>query len=440
MSESKIPSSILIIGSGVFGLSTAYELCLNPAFKDTSITLVERRPFPAPDGSSIDSSRIVRADYADPAYASLVSSAMPLWRSTWGEDGRYNENGLCMTCSPSAASYVQRSAATMQSLGAPITLLNSPAEIKAACGVDGCTGSSGYLNRAAGWVDAEACMRWLYSKIKSLNRVTFITATVSRLLIDHSTATVFGALLTTTNTPLLASLTILAAGAWTPSLLDLRGICTATGQVMAYIPLTPAEQAALRAIPTILNLSTGLFSITPSRNLLKIARHGYGYANPVAIPHPEYIPASTFPSQTSITVSQPLTAVSDPTLSVPAEGLAACRAFLREVYPSLAERPFSATRICWYTDTPTGDFLVSYHPKYKGLFVATGGSGHAFKMLPVIGGKVVECILGRTPAEFRDKWAWPSERVGEDGFAGDGSRGGAKGMLLREEMGRGSRL
>ncbi|KAF2500613.1 sarcosine oxidase [Lophium mytilinum] len=405
MSDLKIPSSILIIGSGVFGLSTAYELCLNPDFKDTSITLVERRPFPASDGSSIDSSRIVRADYADPAYASLVSSAMPLWRSTWGEDGRYNETGLCLTCSTSAASYVQGAAAMMQSLGAPITLLNSPAEISTACGVDGCSGTSGYLNRGAGWVDAEACMRWLHSQVVALNRVTFITATVSRLLIDHSSARVSGVLLGPSNTPLTAALTILAAGAWTPALLDLRGICTATGQVIAYLPLTATEQTALATTPSILNLSTGCFSITPSRRLLKIARHGYGYTNPVQIPHPEYTPASTFPSQTTITVSQPLTAVDDPSLVVPAEGLAACRAFLREVYPSLAERPFSSSRICWYTDTPTGDFLVDYHPKYQGLFVATGGSGHAFKMLPVIGEKVVQCILGKTPAEFMEKWA-----------------------------------
>ena len=53
MTSSQIPSSILIIGSGVFGLSTAWSLCKNPLFKDTKITLVDRQPFPAPDGSSV---------------------------------------------------------------------------------------------------------------------------------------------------------------------------------------------------------------------------------------------------------------------------------------------------------------------------------------------------------------------------------------------------
>ena len=49
------PSSILIIGSGAFGLSTAYELATNPIFTDTTITVVDRLPFPASDGASVRS-------------------------------------------------------------------------------------------------------------------------------------------------------------------------------------------------------------------------------------------------------------------------------------------------------------------------------------------------------------------------------------------------
>jgi hypothetical protein len=51
----EIPSSILIVGSGAFGLSTAWSLCRNPLYKNTSITVVDRQPFPTPDGSSVSS-------------------------------------------------------------------------------------------------------------------------------------------------------------------------------------------------------------------------------------------------------------------------------------------------------------------------------------------------------------------------------------------------
>jgi len=53
ISSEHIPRSILIIGSGVFGLSTVYSLCKNILFKNVEITLVDRAEFPASDGASV---------------------------------------------------------------------------------------------------------------------------------------------------------------------------------------------------------------------------------------------------------------------------------------------------------------------------------------------------------------------------------------------------
>lgn len=127
------PTSVLILGSGVFGLSTAEALSRRAEFAHATITVVDRgsggadegededdkdgaRHFPARDAASIDSSRIIRADYADPAYAALADEAQAYWRGTKkrsfggggddddndddsGEDyigggGRYTESGL----------------------------------------------------------------------------------------------------------------------------------------------------------------------------------------------------------------------------------------------------------------------------------------------------------------------------------------------------------
>lgn len=272
-------------------------------------------------------------------------------------------------------------------------------------------------------------MGWLREKVERLNRVNFVVGTVKKLIIDNNTNTVSGARLSDSS-ELTADLTLLAAGAWTSALIDLRGICKATGQALCYMPISPSEEATLSQRPTILNLSTGLFMIPPSQRLLKIARHGYGYVNPTTIPHPE----SPDPNDT-ITVSLPFTHVDDPSQAVPREGQRECREFLASIHPSLStpSRPFTKSKICWYTDTRDGDFLISYHPKYKGLFVATGGSGHAFKFLPVIGESILECIMGRTPEDFKGRWEWPAERAPEELWKGDGSRGGPVGMVLSEE-------
>ena len=46
----------------------------------------------------------------------------------------------------------------------------------------------------------------------------------------------------------------------------------------------------------------------------------------------------------------------------------------------------SDTRLCWYTDSLDNSFLIDYVPGYsETLFVASGGSGHGFKFLPVLG-------------------------------------------------------
>jgi sarcosine oxidase/L-pipecolate oxidase len=343
--------------------------------------------------------------------------------------------GLTVTAWGPEQKYVSESLANVNAIGTDKTeALHSPEDIRTACGLEGQdewgSGCTGYVNWSSGWADAEGAMMWLRERVESLGRVNFVEASVKKLLIDHKTYTVSGVRLSD-STELKADLTILAAGAWTASLIDLRGICKATGQVLCYMPISSSEEAKLSNRPTILNLSHGLFMIPPSKKLLKVARHGHGYVNPTTIPHPE----SEDPNET-ITISLPYTHVDDPSQQVPIEGQKQCRDFLTSIHPSLAipSRPFTKSKICWYTDTRNGDFLISYHPQYKGLFVATGGSGHGFKFLPIIGDSILQCIEGRTPEDFRGRWEWPKERVPEEEWKGDGSRGGPVGMVLAEEM------
>lgn len=87
--------------------------------------------------------------------------------------------------------------------------------------------------------------------------------------------------------------------------------------------------------------------------------------------------------------------------------------------------------------SPEGDFIVSPHPNHPGLFLATGGSGHAYKFFPVLGDKVVDALEGQLDPELQRLWAWP-ERQLEDVFGGteDGSRSGTKGLVLMEELGK----
>lgn len=237
-----------------------------------------------------------------------------------------------------------------------------------------------------------------------------------------------------------ADLTIVAAGAWSGALVDLRGRAEARGQVLAYVSVTEEERKRLKDMPVLLNLSTGMFAIPPVDNTsaspahperrtanwaVKVARHAFGYANPTTVA----------PEGEDIVTSLPAKKFSP----IPAEGEEACRSFLQKTIPWLGDRPFDSTRICWYTDTPTGNFLIDYHPEYEGLFLATGGSGHGFKFLPVLGDKIVRAVEGRLEEELMGLWRWPGEMVLPFRGCEDGSRMGDRGMLLEEEWAKGDK-
>ena len=72
----------------------------------------------------------------------------------------------------------------------------------------------------------------------------------------------------------------------------------------------------------------------------------------------------------------------------PADVLKRLYIHLGEAYPELGALPLETTRLCWYLDTPDEDWIIDEVAGYGSLFIATGGSGHAFKVphisLPVV--------------------------------------------------------
>ncbi|KAJ5601813.1 hypothetical protein N7510_011347 [Penicillium lagena] len=433
-----LPPKILIVGGGVFGLSTA--LSLTQRHPESQITLVEASPtIPNPYGSSVDTSRIVRADYASAAYSRLAAAAIERWRNTaWGQEGRYTQNGLLLvypddSTSASAREYARKSYNNVKRIeGKNVEFLPSKADVLRVVPAYGneLDVAGGYVNWGSGWSDAAAGVRFARKQLEG-TKVVFKTGDVQRVLYDSTSNATTGVALSD-GSIISADLVILATGAWTPKLVDLRGRAVATGQAIAYMRISDQEQRALENLPTILNFATGIFIIPPRDNLLKIARHAYGYRNPTTV---------SLGNET-VQVSLP-----EKDVPVPAEGQEAFRDALKQLLPRFADRPFSDTRICWYTDTPKGDFIISYHPAHKGLFLATGGSGHGYKFLPVLGDKIVDALEGRLEPELQALWDWNATTPGaHDIFDGDGSRSGERNSNLKEELaktkkaGRGSAL
>ena len=67
------------------------------------------------------------------------------------------------------------------------------------------------------------------------------------------------------------------------------------------------------------------------------------------------------------------------------EGLDAARAYLKLKIPKLADAPLVESRVCQYENTANGDFLIDRHPDLDNVWLVGGGSGHGFKHGPVVG-------------------------------------------------------
>ncbi|OCF38305.1 sarcosine oxidase [Kwoniella heveanensis CBS 569] len=196
-----------------------------------------------------------------------------------------------------------------------------------------------------------------------------------------------------------ADLVVLAAGAWSPVLVDLEGQCTSKCWVYCHVQLTDEEAEAMRGVPTMYNDVYGFFfEPRPDSHLLKLCNEFPGYTNIV-----EHQP---FGAPNPIKMSVPRSHAAHPTDTMPTESLDEIKRLIEICLPHLKGRPLINQAMCWCTDTDDANWLLCEHPRWNGLVLATGDSGHTFKMLPVVGAQVADLIEGKLSDEKKHLWRW----------------------------------
>ncbi|KAJ5206540.1 hypothetical protein N7472_002988 [Penicillium cf. griseofulvum] len=396
---------IVIIGAGAFGLGTALRL-KEEGYK--LVTILDRSVPPVPDGSSNDISRVIRFDYGDPIYAEIAKEAFDLWKTPDYQEA-FHQTPCLWVCQdgtpeqpvqPRAQEYSRKTKRVLTEMGQEwVPVGTTP-------------GFDGFYNKSAGWADAGLACALLMSRCDSAG-VSFITGPNGQ--VEEFEKQLDGTITSvrTKNGRVEGDQFIVATGAWTSSLIPAWNSMLAAGQVVGYLRLTPDEVTQLRDLPIYFNFSTGFFTFPPHEptRYLKVACHGFGYTR----------------ADPSVTSAPPSLALASRANYIPTDGLKRLTSGLMDLFPQLAPRGFEKVGICWYNDTPTGDFIFDFHPEHKNLFIATGGSGHAFKFLPVIGKHIVGSFQRKLSRGLLDKWKFPTqfrERFQGEVFTGDGSRGG----------------
>ncbi|CDZ98665.1 FAD-dependent oxidoreductase [Phaffia rhodozyma] len=193
---------------------------------------------------------------------------------------------------------------------------------------------------------------------------------------------------------------IMACGAWTPSLIDLKGQCISKCWVLAHIQLTSEEVKSFKNIPVLYDDQLGFF-IEPDEEtgLLKLCNEFSGYTR---ILHSQTPFGTSHPQDISVPRSHAV----HPTDTIPTEGLDDIKYLISTLLPDFQDRPLVGAKMCWCTDTADAEWLFTEDPRWRGLFLTTGDSGHSFHTIPYVGSEVADLLEGKMSAEKQKAWGW----------------------------------
>lgn len=385
--------SILIIGAGLFGLTAALEL----RRRQWRVHMLETGTVPRPTAASTDVSKVVRADYGgDELYTALGEASITgwhAWNRQWPQP-LYHEDGFLVLRrdTMAAGGFEHDSFDLLTRRSFPLRRLDTAAVKETFPAWAAEKYPAGYFNPRAGWAESGKVIARLASEAQSAGVELQTDTGFARLLEDGSR--IVGAM-TPDGTPLRADCVLVAAGAWTPTLLPpLRDAMWATAQPVLHFKVNDAAQWQAPRFPVwAADISrTGWYGFPAlADGTLKIANHGPGKR--VAPDAPRVIWPGV---ETQF------------------------REFMSGTFPALADAPLISSHTCHYCDTFDGHFWIDHDPQRPGLAVAAGDSGHAFKFAPMLGGLIAD-VVERKPNPFASRFAW-RQLAASAAAAKDGAR------------------
>ena len=191
---------------------------------------------------------------------------------------------------------------------------------------------------------------------------------------------------------------VLAAGAWSSALVDLHEQCVSKAWVYAHMQLTAQEAAAYKDCPVVYHGDYGFFFEPNEHGVIKVCDEFPGFTR--------FKQHRPFGADAPKRVSVPRSHAKHPTDSYPDASELSIRKAVATFLPRFEEKELFNRSLCWCTDTADAALLICEHPEWKNFILATGDSGHSFKLLPNIGKHVIELIEGTLAEDLTQAWRW----------------------------------
>lgn len=358
------PADVVVAGAGVMGLWTALRL----RERGLDILVVDPWEPGHPRGTSSSESRVIRSLYgSDEVYASWAWSSLAAWEQQEHALGAslLHRTGV-LWFAARAGGYEAAGEATLRRLGIPVERL-TPSEVTERFPGVRCDGLAFALfePRGAAILAREAVRRlaaWLARRGVRFLRSSARLGTGSG---SRMTDVVCG------GERVAADAFVFACGPWLPEVFpDLLGgairVCRAEELYFGVPDGDPGLDA--ETLPTWVEIGSyyGMGALEGRGFKIGLDRPG----DPLDPTHGERR--------------------LDPGVIPPV------RDYLASRFPALAEAPLVDSRVCTYELTVDEHLILDRHPEIENVWIAGGGSGHAFKLGPAIGEAVASLAAGET--------------------------------------------
>jgi sarcosine oxidase len=357
-------ADVIVAGLGAHGSSAAYRL----AARGASVIGFDRFARGHTLGSSGGLSRIIRLSYFEhPDYVPLLRRSWTMWREVERDSGEHllTETGG-LYAGAADGELVAGALASARKHELEHEVLDAAALRKRYPLFDWPAGWQGVFERQAGWLAPERSIEThLRLAEREGARLRFEEP------IERWTSTPDGIRVTTATGTVDANRLVIAAGAWTPQLApSLAPELSVERNVLFWFEPTAEREAFARLPVYILDESDRMFYGFPfvDGQGLKVAGLHFGdRADPDTV---------------------------DRTASAKDEERV--REWLRRRMP-LANGARRDAKVCMYTNTPDGHFVIDRLKDDSNVIVASACSGHGFKFASVIGEILSDLVLdGKT--------------------------------------------
>ncbi|KAF3766204.1 FAD dependent oxidoreductase [Cryphonectria parasitica EP155] len=396
---------IIVGGAGTIGSSTALHL-LRAGYSPANLTVLDVYPFPSSQSAGNDLNKIMGIRVSSKAEVRLSKEAADMWSHDDLFKPFFHKTGR-MDCevSEEGVAALWREYQTLIDVGVGETheWLDTEDKLLEKAPLlprDNIKGWKALYSHDGGWLAAAKAINAIgeFCRDQGVQFGFGGAGSFKRPLFGSEDPNTCIGVETEDGTQYFGDKVVIAAGAWSPTLIDLEDQCCSKAWVYAHIQLTPEEALEYKGVPVVYHSDIGFFFEPNENGVIKVCDEFPGYTR--------YKMHQPYGAESPVPVSVPRSHAKHPTDTYPDASEVTIRKAISTYLPRFEGKKLFNRALCWCTDTADSSLLICEHPKWKNLILATGDSGHTFKLLPSIGKHVVELIEDNLAEDLAREWRW----------------------------------